>query len=435
MKSTFQTILVVICLVAFIGGVIVFSGFGGKGGKKNANTPQGNVVVWGVLPIEQIGQTIDDFNISNQGYTISYTEHAPEQFRQDLVEALANGSSPDVVIVSSEIISQIRDRLYVTPFSAYSERAFRDTYTDGAQLLVTPEGILGLPLLVDPLVTYYNRDAIAGANFVVPPATWDDLSTALPLLTKKDTKNAIIQSAIGLGLYDNVRNARDILSALFLQTGNSVALYNTTTKTTAITLGQTQGSADVPDTARALQFYTNFANPTSTSYTWNSALPNTRAYFVAGKSAFYIGRASELFAIQTENPNLNFDVAQLFQIKGATRPITYGSFSIVAPLKSSLNPVAGYAAFTWLATSTTTDALAKKLSIPPARRDLLLANPANPYMATFYKSALGAFSWPDPNPTTTAAAFRGMISNVTSGRLDATTAIYEATRDLQTSIR
>ncbi|MDB5188700.1 MAG: protein of unknown function with transrane region, partial [Candidatus Nomurabacteria bacterium] len=185
---------------------------------------------------------------------------------------------------------------------------------------------------------------------------------------------------------------------------------------------------------QALNFYTSFANPANTNYTWGNALPDGLQNFLAGKSAFYIGRASELFSIQSQNPNLNFDVTQLFQSTGATRPITYGSFIAAAVMKNAPNFNAAYAAAAALSSSAEIDTLSKQFSLPPVRRDLLQVAQSNPYVSVFFKAALSAFSWPDPNPDSTDTIFRAMINNVNSNTTDTQTAIYDATRDLQSSI-
>jgi len=290
-------------------------------------------------------------------------------------------------------------------------------------------------LLVDPLVVYYNKDILAAKNFVVPPTTWDGLESAVPLLTKHDSNNQITQSAIALGEDSNIANYRDILSALFLQTGNSIVSYNTGTSSMQAVLssGTSTATTELPS-VQALNFYTSFANPTNTTYTWNNALPDSLQNFLAGNSAFYIGHASELFSIQAQNPNLNFDVMPLFQAANATRPITFGSFIAAGIMKSAPNFDAAYAAASALASSTEIDAMSKTFSLPPVRRDLLQVAQSNPYVSVFFQAALNSFSWPDPNPVSTDTIFRGMIDNVNSNTTDTQTAIDNANQSLQSSI-
>ncbi len=431
MKSSFQTILTVVFLVVFASAILIFSGLlGNKGPSPKNNKPQGNVEIWGVLSGDIMQRYFDNFNISNNGYTVNYLEHNPFNFKQDLINALADGIAPDAVIINSEILSQIKDRLYTTPFVSFNERTFRDTYIDGAQIFINSEGISAFPLLVDPLVVFYNKDILANSNFIVPPRTWNNLSASISSLTKLNNKNSLTQSAIGLGQYKNVNNARDILSALFLQSGNSIISYDSVSKKNIVDLSKNESSTDdTPVSAKALSFYTSFSNPTNSNYSWNSGLPNNLEVFLSGKSAFYIGRSSELFAIQSKNPNLNFDVMEFFQRDNSPRPITYGSFIAIATLKTSKNPVAGYNALLNLSSSQAIDILSKDFSIPPARKDLLLINPPNPYTAVFFRAALSSFSWLDPEPNNTERIFRDMIENVNSGKKDPQSAIYEAIRN------
>jgi hypothetical protein len=155
---------------------------------------------------------------------------------------------------------------------------------------------------------------------------------------------------------------------------------------------------------------------------------------LAGNSAFYIGRSSELFSIQSQNPNLNFDVMPLFQSDDAVRPVTFGSFIAAGIMKNAPNFTAAYAAVTAMATSTEMDTLSKSFSLAPVRRDLLQVAQTDPYVSVFFQAALSTFSWPDPNPTSTNAIFRAMIDNVNSNTTDTQTAIDDATRDLQSSV-
>jgi hypothetical protein len=73
--------------------------------------------------------------------------------------------------------------------------------------------------------------------------------------------------------------------------------------------------------------------------------------------------------------------------------------------------------------------------LPPVRRDLLQVSQSNPYVSVFFQAALSAFAWPDPNPASTNTIFHDMITNVNSNTTDVQTAIFNATHDLQSSIR
>lgn len=438
MKSNlFQTVLLIFFGGVFLVAILVFSGLLGGNASTSSNEPTGSVLVWGVLPDDAMQAYIASINGEGFGYTVTYEMHTPENFNQDLITALANNAQPDIVIYSSEIFSQLKERLYIIPFQAYSERLFRDTNIDGAQLFLSKEGVIGFPLLADPLVVYYNKDLLAREHFVYPPTTWEDVTAALPLFVKRAPDGSIRETALPLGETDNITHMRDILSALFLQTGNQIVSFDSQTNRPLVTLNQgvfSEGTNTVP-TVQALSFYTNFSNTGSGVYSWNRSLPSSLDMFLAGRSAFYIGRAGELFTIQSRNPNLNFDVMGLFQPEAAERTITFASFIAADMLKTAHNQTAAYAFLTTLASQTGVDALSKRLSLPPAQRSLLLVQQENPYTTVFFKAALSAFAWRDPNAVATNSIFSSMVRNVTSGRMDAEDAIDTAANDLQNYAR
>lgn len=436
MKSSFQTIVTIVFIIAFVVAVAVFSGLFSSNDPAASNEPQGSVLVWGVLPSSQLQGFINGFNGSGLDYSIIYVEHAPETFAQDLTVALADGVPPDVVLVTSELFSQFKDKLYPIPYDSYSERAYRDTNIDGAQIFLSQGGIMSIPLLVDPLVVYYNKDLLAAANYALPPRTWSDLARSIPRFTKRDARGTISQTTIALGETQNVDRFSDILSALFLQSGISIVSSDKETGVSTATLAGGTSALEVSPAVAAVDFYTSFNDPTSGAYSWNRSLPGSLDFFVSGRSAFYIGRASELFAIQAQNPNLNFDVMELFQTDGSLRPITFGSFVGASVLKNAPNMPAAYAFIAYLsANASAIDTLSKAYSLPPVRRDLLLTQQENPYVSVFFKAALSSFAWPDPNHVQTQQIFRDMIQAITSGRADTDTAINEANQRLQSNIR
>jgi ABC-type glycerol-3-phosphate transport system substrate-binding protein len=434
MKSSFQTILITVFIIGFVIAIAIFSGLFSSSSKSASTTPSGTVQMWGIIPTEQMQPYVDSFNDQNYGYTLAYSYHSPDTFYQDIITALANGTPPDLVFISSEQFSQLGNKLYTIPYTTYPERQYRDDNIDGAQIFLGSAGVAALPLLVDPMVVYYNKDILASKNFVTVPSTWDDLVAAVPSLTKVNSSNQIIQSAIALGDADNIEHYRDILSTLFLQTGNSIMAYDPNSGTNQVTLSKDSGVAgSALPAAQALDFYTSFANTDSANYTWNSALPDSLQDFLAGNLAFYLGRASELFTIQAENPNLNFDVTPMFQSTSATRPITFGSFLAVGIMAKSTNPAAANAAALEMSNATNMDTLSKTLSLPPVNRSLLQVSQPNPYISVFFQAALSSFAWPDPNPTSTDQIFHDMINNVNSNTTDSETAIYDATSELQTN--
>ncbi len=431
MKLPFQTIVLAAFIVIFLVAILVFSGLFSTG---NSNTEQsigGQVVVWGTLPSSNIQTFFNDFNMNNTNMALLYIQRNPDTLYQDLMMSIADGVAPDLILFNSENFTQFKDKLYMIPYQAYSERMFMDTNIDGAQIFLAPQGVVGFPLLVDPMVVYYNKDILASSNFVNPPHTWNSLVQTIPILTKRTSQHTISQSTIALGEVDNVRHFRDILSTLFLQTGNGIVSINQNTGRASSTLIIDSISGEISPIEQALSFYTNLANPTNVTYSWHKNLPESMDYFISGRSAFYIGRASEIFTIRDKNPNLNFDVMEMFQTSSNTRPVTYGSFIGVGVLRSSSNFNTAYMVAGMLAEVDNIDSLSKILSIPPVRKDLLRIAQSDPYVSIFFRAAISSFSWPDPNPVKTRQIFRDMINNINSGRFDINRALNEVAREFQ----
>lgn len=427
MKASFQTIIIVIFSLAFVVAVAVFSGLFSSG-KSQSTTPQGVVKVWGIVPEEDMRRMVTDFNAGDLGYTIDYKEIPETSFAQSLIVALADDKQPDMVLVSSEIFSQFRNKFNIIPYTQYPERTYRDTNVDGATVFLTKEGVIALPLLVDPIVVFYNKDLLAGARLVTPPTTWQELVPLIPSFMKRDIKGNIVQSAIALGEGQNVLHSRDILSALFLQAGNKIVETDMKTGIQSATLNKQNAE-------EALLFFASFSDPASAQYSWNRSLLPSKEMFVSGKLAFYVGRASELFGIQEQNPNLNFDVMEFFQPNNTVRPVTFGSFLALGVLKSAPNKTAAVSALGAMSSDTFVDGLSKRLSLPPVKKSLLKAQQLDPYVSVFYRAALSSFSWADPNNKATETIFRDMITAITSGRTNSSGATNEANSNLQSYIR
>jgi ABC-type glycerol-3-phosphate transport system substrate-binding protein len=436
MKSPFQTILIGVFIAAFIGAILIFSGVIPVKSSSSSTAVTGSVVVWGIYPSEFMQSYLDQLNIANKDISISYVQKSVANIQSDLVVAIADGRSPDIVLSDANTIFSIKDRLYTIPFATYNERSFRDSFIDGASIFLSKEGVLAIPLLVDPLVVYYNKDILAGKNYVVPPSTWTGLVQSLPNFVKKDVRGTITQTAIGLGEVVNVDHFKAILSGLFLQTGSAIVALDPYTGRyeQRLSIGSGQGDGEL-GSVKALSFYTSFANQSGSTFSWSRGLPSTLDMFLAGKSAFYIGLASELFAIQSRNPNLSFDVTSLFQADGAVRPITYGNFSGLGIVKSTRNFPATYSVAGTLTSKEFIEYLSSSMSLPSARRDLLLTPQTNPYVQVYFKAALSTFSWPDTNASLSEKIFRDMIQTVNSGRSDAASAVYQAGNDLSSSLK
>jgi ABC-type glycerol-3-phosphate transport system substrate-binding protein len=431
--SNFQTILVAIFLAFFVFAVLIFSGAIKLGGT-SSNTPQGRVLIWGTFPSQYVSGAIDSISAANKELTVVYEKKDADTYQQDLITAFANGAGPDLFIITPDMIAANNNFIYKIPYASYAQKTFSDSFIDGASIYMDTDGIVGFPLVVDPMVLYYNKDILSNEGIVAPPKTWDELFTLNPTLTKRDNAGTISQSMIALGQYANVNNAKDILATLLIQNGNLITArsVDSSDKATFVsTLDSNPSGLSMSPIEAVLKFFVEFSNPSNTAYSWNRILPNSLDMFTGGKLAFYIGRASELFNIQSVNPNLSFDVVQIPQIKDSTIKRTYGEIYAIATNKKSPNLNTSFGVAGMLSTGDNAKSLSTATSLPPVSRTLLLDKPTDPYLYTFFNSALIVRSWIDPNNAKSDLVFKELVENILSNNLSEGEAITKAQGQLE----
>lgn len=384
------------------------------------------VVIWGTMPnrtfertFQNIAQEIKDFSV------VSYFSVDAANFDSILVNAIAEGRSPDLVILSSEDLVKHRAKLTPIPFATLPERTFRDSYVDGAEIFTLRDGVYAIPFAVDPLVLYWNRDLFASYGIAQSPATWETVvSSVVPRLTVRDSSRSITQSALAFGEYRNVKHAKSVLMLLAMQSGSQ--LVRDSEQGYRIEINDSSNQAVRRPLETALEFYNNFSNANNPLYTWNRAQPLDEQTFIAGDVAMYFGRGSEAENLDSKNPNLNFDVAMVPQGEGATMQRTHGIFYGFAIPRAAPNPRGAYAAAQLLANGRFTDGLVRELNLAPVRRDIVAAGDSSAYRSIMLRSALIARAWLDPTPTQSAVVFQQMVEDVTANRSRLSQAVSDA---------
>jgi ABC-type glycerol-3-phosphate transport system substrate-binding protein len=271
---------------------------------------------------------------------------------------------------------------------------------------------LALPLIVDPIVFYYNKDILKNESIVYPPKNWDELFVLNPTLTIRDNGGVISRSMIALGQYDNVNNAKDILATLLIQNDNPIVEKGAFGYESVLD-GNPLNLVVSPIQA-VLTFFMEFSNSSDTAYSWNRSLPDSLDMFTAGKLAFYIGRASELFKIESINPNLSFDVTEIPQIKNYTTRRTFGKIYAIAVSKKSGNMASALGVATLLSSGDNAKSFSIAASLPPASKPLLANKPKDPYLFTFFDSALITKTWLDPDNIKSNSIFKELIESILS---------------------
>ena len=179
-----------------------------------------------------------------------------------------------------------------------------------------------------------------------------------------------------------------------------------------------------------LKFYTDFADPLKDVYSWNRSFSNSQDAFSAENLVFYFGYASELQSLVNKNPNQNFLVSSIPQIRNSTFKLTSGHLTGIAISSFSKNFNTAFTAAGLMANGDFASKFSSALGIAPARRDLLNTKPMDAYSPTFYSSAFFTRSWLDPSPKDTNDIFQGMVEKVLSNSMTVGEAINDASAKL-----
>lgn len=429
--SKFQAIFIGVIIILVFVAFMILSGFlPGLPGMGGENAVE--LTMWGNLPESVFRYSIEALNRKNhKDFSIKYFEKNEETYEKTLVDVLASGTGPDIFLMTQDFILNHKNKVFLVPFATFSERDFKDTFIDEGELFLADKGVVAFPLVVDPIVLYWNKDFFSKKGIASAPKTWDEFLDHVVSLTLRDRSGNILESGAAFGGSKNVRNAKDIFSMLVLQGGTKIVEKDTL----SVTFNSRGTISDAPAVS-ALSFYTGFSNPSKISYSWNRALPNSRDMFIAGKLAMYFGYASEYTDISDANPHLNFDVANVPQVKDSALQVTFGKIYGVAVSKSS--PYAAAQALSSVFSLATdrdvVDMLSEGSLLPSARRDVLAEGTLNSVSAVFYRAAIQARGWLEPGSKVVSGMVEDMIDSIVAGKKNFSKAVLDMVQLLNAEI-
>lgn len=427
--SPLQLILLVVAGFAIVVAVIIFSFNRGKSG---SNEPQ--VTMWGTFSNElmvNINRSLQSSGVDLSN--INYVQKDPETIEEDFIEALAENSGPDLIILNQDQIISNYNRVLKIPYSNFPLRDYLNTFVSEGDLFVVDEGLVAVPLMIDPMVMYWNKSLFSSAGISSPPKYWSEVMSITPRLTKSSSDLIIDESALALGEFKNINHAKEILLGLILQAGNNVVIPNTDDNVNErykVILDERLGYTVVP-TVAAMNFFTQFANPSKDVYSWNRSLPNSLDRFIAGDLAMYFGFVSEKEIIRQKNPNLDFDVSTMPQSQNSTEPKVFGKMSAIAISRNSKNSQVAYNTILKMTNQLVQKQISIETGLPPVRRDLLQANPEDPFESIFFTSALWSKGVREVDAKKTTEILQSMVESYITGRADAGEAVTKAQNEME----
>ena len=162
--SVFQIVLLAIFGAVGVGAVLIFAlataGSGGGG--------TGAVKIWGTFDKNAISAVIRQAaDKDSRLLQVTYEQRDPATYESDLTNALAAGTGPDLFFLRSDYVMRDSDKVFIIPYANFSQSQFTNTFADGASPYLASSGVVGVPILIDPLVMYWNRDSLAAAGIAI----------------------------------------------------------------------------------------------------------------------------------------------------------------------------------------------------------------------------------------------------------------------------
>lgn len=382
---------------------------------------------------------------------IRYRNFTIETYKQDLLDALSSVKPPDIFYIQSSWLPQFLDKIEPVNPETLSEAEFRENFVDVVENDAMVDGkIYGLPLSVDSLALYYNKDLFNYEAITAPPKTWDEFNDAASRLTKRDS-SGIVQHGAAMGTAYNINRSVDIFQALLFQAGVQIG------ENGRIFLG-TQGE-------QVMDYYTQFARGDSYVYTWNPRAHYSIDAFTEGNLGMMFNYSWHYETIKRKNAKMNFGVAPFPQPKEGTKA-NFANYWLLVVSKNKFdtessdpqlkNKVRIHEAWQFLKYLTVNqnkqmtlrngitnnaktfslsfdpaEEYLKKTGRPAARPDLIEKQKSDPVLAPFATGNLIAKSWRQPNPEEVEKIIAEAIDGVNNGKYRT---VQEAVRTIESRI-
>lgn len=407
MKSSF-VIISILCTLPLVG-------FGCKGISKSqqaAIRPVG-LEYWTVNEdIDMLRTFAAEYRQFRPYVQISIRQVREDQLEDLFVNALADDKAPDIISVPIRELPAYQSRLSRMP----STVQVANVYTKGGltkETVVEPvvnalptvqtisrtyiravedsaivgNRVYGLPLAVDTMAVFVNRDILDASGVPELPEDWDSFTDAVKKTTRFDAAGNIVQSGVALGTANNINNAFDILSLLWLQ--NGLALE--TRGGSALLSGLNNGVTAHP-TFQSLRFYTDFAKADRDVYSWNTRFNSARDEFIRGRSAFYFGFASERSNILARAPQLNYEIIPLPQLD-PTVPKNIIDFRVQSVVGKSPDQDEAWDFIRYMTQAQNVERYLGATGLPTPLRSQVSAQAEITEMAPFLQGILTATNW------------------------------------------
>jgi multiple sugar transport system substrate-binding protein len=397
---------------------------------------------WGVFDNpESFREIIADYTAIHPHIKINYRELRQDEFEKELIDALAEDRGPDIFTLHNTWIKKHLSKIEPLPektkmayetiqkslglkeekiieikeSASITAPQLKNKFVDAVYDDVIIDGkVYGLPLYVDTLVLFYNRDLLNNAGIPLPPNNWSTLQENIKRLTYQDNEGKLIQSGVAIGTGKNVDRSSDIIALLMMQNGAQMT-EGRNVIFSSIPPGFTDRTYNPGP--EAVRFYTDFANPGKEVYTWNKDFPVSVDSFAQGQTAMMFGYNYHIPYLEFKRQGkLNYGIAKMPQIEG--RPeINLASYWVHTVSKKSKNI---NEAWDFIQFMTTKEKEAEKYLNntlrPTALRTLIEGQLENDDLEIFADQLLTAKSWYHGNdPQAMENSLIDMVESINNG--------------------
>ena len=401
----------------------------------NTNTVTGELVYWGLWEPSSVMQPlIDQYQSAHPGVTILYSQQTYTNYESRLYTRLQQSSTssepaPDIFRIHNTWTPKYYTYLYPLPSTVMTSSTYSTTFypTATADFTAKDGNIYAMPLEIDGLVVFYNKQLLTAAGVTTPPTDWDSFVELSQKLTKKTSTGKITQAGLAMGTSSNVTHAAEILSFLMLEQGIDII---DETKT-AVTLNTTTAES-VMDT------YTSFAM--GKDAVWDSSLGTDLNMFFQGKLAMMIAPSWRAFEIIQSAPTIEFGTASLPQLSANEQPIYYSTYWAEAVSKNSSNPKLAWDFIAFLAQKEQQKSMysnAAKIRVfgePYSLVELNSALASNSYLSSIAESAPKMISWQMGDESFVKATLNEAITSIVEDGKDSQTALKTAETEINNQL-
>lgn len=416
-------------------GLLLFLTLGQFGGE-----PQESVTLqfWGVFDEGGLyEQAISDFARANPSVKIVYRKFNPEDYEQSLINAFAAGTGPDVWLMHNTWLAKHFDKIQPLPQQIEGQKEplftikdYQTQFLDVTFRDLTFGGVIyAMPIYVDTLGLYYNKDLFNTAGITQPPKTWEDFNDAVKRLAVTDGRGNIVRAGAAIGTANNINRSTDVLMLFMLQSGVKMTDddFDSATFSRAVS-GEKVGEI-------ALQYYTDFANPSKSIYTWNDRQHYSIDAFANGETAMMFNYSHHIATIRSKAARFNFAAAKVPQISGAPIAVNYANYWAPTVSKQSKNPVAAWRFLIHLSSANAARSYIAASNRPSARRDLVEQQKSDPDLGIFAEQAISARSWYQADNSAVETIFAEMINGINFGRTSVDDALRAAENKVSVLMR